>query len=228
MARHSGAALPAAATAAFASACVEFFMTPSTCWWSCGWTTLISAPPPDRRRPPMCALRSCCLRSSFVDLGLELLALGGAGRVGQVRLVDRSRRVGDGVHERDVVTGGSPVEIRGVSKSGPGSPGVAYHARSSSSVGVVGRVDVDRDDPVHRHRPRRTCGHLGDHARPARPGPPSSSRDSGRRLHQRGVLRVLALVGRRQPRDARPGRSPDVGVRRQRRRAWPGGRRGRS
>ena len=51
IARHIGAASSAALTAASASRVVEFFSTPSTCWWSWGCTTLISAPPPLRRRP---------------------------------------------------------------------------------------------------------------------------------------------------------------------------------
>ncbi len=43
--RHIGAASPAALIAASASLVVEFFIVPSTCWWSCGCTTLISRPP---------------------------------------------------------------------------------------------------------------------------------------------------------------------------------------
>ena len=60
-ARQPGAASPAALIAARASAWVAFLNRPSTCWWSCGCTTVISAPPPALRRPPMWALRSCCV-----------------------------------------------------------------------------------------------------------------------------------------------------------------------
>ena len=53
IARQAGAAAVAALMAASASRVVEFFMVPSTCWWSCGCTTWISRPPPERRRPLM-------------------------------------------------------------------------------------------------------------------------------------------------------------------------------
>jgi hypothetical protein len=63
IARQSGAAAPAAFTAASASLVVEFLNEPRTCWWSCGCTTFISAPPPLRFLPLMCARRVCCLLS---------------------------------------------------------------------------------------------------------------------------------------------------------------------
>ncbi len=94
-ARASPGPRPAAAlTAARASAWVEFFRTPSTCWWSCGWTTLISAPPPGSScRPPMWRVRSYWLPLELLELHLEGGALGAARGVGQVRLVDGCRRL---------------------------------------------------------------------------------------------------------------------------------------
>ncbi len=62
--RQSGAASPAAATAALASWAVALRMVPSTCWWSCGCTTGISAPPPARTSPPMWGDRSLWVASS--------------------------------------------------------------------------------------------------------------------------------------------------------------------
>ena len=136
---HPGAASFAALTAASASRVVEFFMTPRTCWWSCGWTTLISAPPPLRRRPPMCARRLDLPAFLPLELRSSCVALRTARRVRQVRLVDGVRRVGDGVHARDAVRQAGRAQFllrRANGASRPcrrsGISWVAYQPRSSS------------------------------------------------------------------------------------------------
>ena len=73
--------------------------TPSTCWWSWGCTTGdLGAAAHLLLRRRWWRVRSSCRSSWALQLQLQRGPLGAAGCVGEVRLVDGSRRVGDGVH----------------------------------------------------------------------------------------------------------------------------------
>ena len=160
-------------------------MTPSTCWWSCGCTTLISAPPPARLRPLMWARRVCCLRSSFSISATQGGPFGAAGRVGQVRLVDGSRREGDRVHAGDACTPRRSDQVGDLLRGEPREVLVGVGVGGRSSVSACTATTRLHRRPAARGR---TLGQLGDHD-DAPPGPSSSAPGGVGGGHQRGVLR---------------------------------------
>ena len=166
-ARHPGAASAAALIAALASAWPELAMHAEHV------LVIVWLRPPRSRgpcrctlRPPMVALNVCWIRLQPRQLGLELRALRAARCVVQVRLVERRRGGGDGVHGwrwcqtkrplgprravgpggqqvRDLL-GGEPGQIILVVDPLPGSTGSPTPRRHRRSAAVWHRCRVVR------------------------------------------------------------------------------------
>ena len=116
------------------------------------------------------------------QLHLERGPLGAARGVGEVRLVDRSRRGSDRVH------GADPSDPR----AGPGSPGWRT-TRGRRRGRRRRRCRRARTPRAARGTDAAAVGHLGDQHDPAS----GTVEERGRRVrggHQRGVLRLLRLV----------------------------------
>ena len=151
-------------------------------------------PPMWAREVVLLALQPCSSSATSASRS------GAAGRVGQVRLVDRSRREGDGVHATAIVR---PTE----------SPVRAETVRRASSADLLGgaprEVVVRVGVVLGVRRARRPRFRIGTGARPGR-GSSSTTTTTRRRSpsrrsatrsrggvgggHQRGVLRLLGVV----------------------------------
>ena len=141
-----------------------------------------------------------------LELGDQGVPLGAARRVGQVGLVDGSRRRREGIH------GADPSPAEAPHGAGRGSPAIANHARSSSGSASAGRSATSQWTATQRAQRSATLGRrvvgLGDHhdpaaVRPARARPRARPRSSARRTRCPRRRRARAPARRRRARRRR-------------------------